>query len=146
VSGINTFMTAEHRRCDEILANAEESVDKQDWEKTEHLTKEFVAQMERHFNMEEQVLFPAFEERTGIIDGPTVVMRQEHEQMRGLLMQLQWALEAQKDEDYLDTSETLLIMMQQHNMKEEGMLYPMSDEHLGHDADQIVSQMQEINA
>lgn len=142
--GINTFMTAEHRRCDDILAKAEESMDQKDWEKTEQLTKEFIAEMERHFNMEEQVLFPAFEERTGIIDGPTEVMRQEHEQMRGLLMQLQWALEAQEDEDYLDTSETLLIMMQQHNVKEEGMLYPMSDEHLGTDADQIVTQMQEI--
>lgn len=142
--GINEFMTLEHRRCDDILANAESVVDRGDWERTEKLTNEFIAEMRRHFNMEEQVLFPAVEERTGIVNGPTVIMRQEHEQIRGLLMQLQWALEAKHKEDYLDTSETLLIMMQQHNMKEEGMLYPMSDEQLGPDADQILNRMQEI--
>ena len=58
-------------------------------------------------------------------------------------MQLQWALEGQQQEEYLDTTETLLIMMQQHNMQEEGLLYPMSDKQLGADADNIVAQIRE---
>jgi len=35
--------------------------------------------------MEEEVLFPAFETRTGNTMGPTYVMRTEHEQIRALL-------------------------------------------------------------
>ena len=60
-------------------------------------------------------------------------------------MQLQWALEGQQQEEYLDTAETLLIMMQQHNMKEEGILYTMSDERFeGEMASTIMEQMQRI--
>ena len=41
--------------------------------------------MLRHFEMEEAVLFPAFEEATGMTQGPTMVMHAEHVQMKGVL-------------------------------------------------------------
>ena len=57
------------------------------------------------------------------------VMRGEHEQMRGLLMQM--ALVAISDVGAaLDQGDTLLMLMQQHNTKEEGMLYPMAEARL----------------
>jgi iron-sulfur cluster repair protein YtfE (RIC family) len=143
MTSINDFMTGEHRRCDEMLTNAEQAVDKQNWEKANSLTEEFMASMERHFLQEEQVLFPAFEERSGNVDGPTQVMREEHQQMRNLLYQLQWSLESESGEEYLDASETLLVM-QQHNMKEEGILYPMTDELLGPEAEQLIATIQEM--
>ena len=65
--------------------------------------------------------------------GPTQVMRMEHQQMRDLLDQAQAAIMAGDAEEYMGQAETLLIMMQQHNMKEENILYPMCDQHLGND-------------
>jgi len=143
MSTINEFMTKDHRRCDEMMAVAEEAIDKNDWDKGKQLAQEFLDAMEHHFTMEEQVLFPTFETQTGIVQGPTMIMRAEHQQMRGLFMQMQDAMEKQNKEEFLDTTETLLIMMQQHNMKEEGMLYPMTDEHLA-DTDQVISKMQQV--
>ena len=140
---ISEFMTRDHRRCDVLMAEAEAAAEDNDWGKTEQLTRKYVEAMEHHFTMEEQVLFPAFEEQTGIIQGPTMIMKSEHRQMRGLMAQLQHAMERRDESEYLDTSETLLIMMQQHNMKEEGMLYPMSDEQLS-GVDKIISEMQKI--
>ena len=55
------------------------------------------------------------------------MMRHEHEQMRALITELGKALEDKKRDRYIGLSETLLIFMQQHNMKEEQMLYPMID-------------------
>jgi hemerythrin-like domain-containing protein len=144
MTGINEFMTTQHRHCDEMLASAEQAVDAEDWEKANSLTGEFASAMERHFMQEEQVLFPAFEERSGITDGPTQVMRSEHQQMRNLLYQLQWSLESENSAEFLDTSETLLVMMQQHNMKEEGILYPSVDEQFGAEAQQLIAGMQEL--
>lgn len=140
---ISEFMTQEHRGCDEKFANAEAQVDKEEWGQAGELTRQFLNDMERHFMMEEQVLFPAFEQQTGIIQGPTTIMREEHQQMRQLLMQLQWALDEQQRDEFLDTGETLLIMMQQHNMKEEGMLYPMCDQQLA-DVAQIIKDMEQV--
>jgi hemerythrin-like domain-containing protein len=142
---INEFMASDHRRCDELMAAAEEAASKQDWGTAENLTSAFQAAIEHHFDMEEQVLFPAFEQQTGIVQGPTRMMRSEHQQMRGLLFQLKDAVERREDEDFLDTTETLLVMMQQHNMKEEGILYPMSDEQLS-DVDQIIAGMENLAA
>ncbi len=42
---------------------------------------------------------------------------------------------------YLGFSETLLIMMQQHNLKEESILYPMADSVLADDQSQILSRV-----
>ena len=143
MSTISEFMTREHRGCDETFANAEAQVDSEDWAHAGELTRQFLNEMERHFMMEEQVLFPAFEQQTGITQGPTTIMREEHQQMRQLLMQLQSALDEQQRDEFLDTGETLLIMMQQHNMKEEGMLYPMCDQQLT-DVAQIIEDMEQV--
>ena len=39
-------------------------------------------------------------------------------------------MEQNNRDDYLGIADTLLILMQQHNMKEEQMLYNMMDQHL----------------
>jgi hemerythrin superfamily protein len=90
--------------------------------------------MLHHFAAEESVLFPLFEQTTGMYQGPTQVMRGEHAQMRLLLTAAASALAEQDVDDYAGNAETLLIMMQQHNVKEENVLYPMCDQHL---ADQV---------
>ncbi len=72
-------------------------------------------------------MFPAFEQATGMTSGPTAVMRMEHEQMRGLLDQIAAAIPAGDYQGVLDLGDTLLMLVQQHNQTEEGMLYPMAD-------------------
>ena len=139
---ITEYMTGIHRRCDEILAELEVAVNGDDWDKAARLTADFLQAMEHHLTVEETILFPAFEQKTGMVGGPTMIMREEHKQMRDLFLQLQWALDGKSGGEFLDTTETLLVLMQQHNMKEEGILYPMSDEHLGPDAQQVLARMQ----
>lgn len=131
MSQISQYMTQDHRACDERFASAEEAVNSQDWETAKSEFDGFQDAMERHLGMEEETLFPAFEQATGNAMGPTRIMRMEHEQMRDLIRQMGAALHAQDAETYLGVSETLLIMMQQHNVKEEQILYPMTDQVLG---------------
>jgi hemerythrin-like domain-containing protein len=90
--------------------------------------QKFNAGMRRHIAMEEEVLFPAFESAAKMAGGgPTTVMRMEHQQMRGLLDQIESAMESGDTEQALDIGDTLLMLIQQHNIKEEGMLYPMAE-------------------
>jgi hemerythrin-like domain-containing protein len=91
---------------------------------------QFRSAMLAHFDSEENTLFPSFEAKTGLRMGPTQVMRMEHVQLRGLMDDSLAALQAANGEDYLGLADTLVIMMRQHNMKEENMLYPMCDQHL----------------
>ena len=93
--------------------------------------------------MEEAILFPAFEEVTGMTQGPTMVIRAEHIQMNGVLAQIKESLEIDDPDTILGAGETLLMLIQQHNMKEEGMLYPMVDQHL---TDQVPGLIQKMDA
>jgi iron-sulfur cluster repair protein YtfE (RIC family) len=128
---ITTPLFQHHKHCDEIFANAEEACASGDWDTGEKAFALLVDQLEAHFRSEEEVLFPAFENATGMTSGPTEVMRGEHRQMRDLLAQMRDALAARDGEVFDGGAETLLILMQQHNMKEENILYPMCDSALG---------------
>ena len=127
---IKQFMAQDHRDCDLLFAKAENAASKNDWATASQAFNEFIQAMERHLGIEEQELFPAFEEETGILTGPTEMMRMEHEQMRGLFSEMGEAMQQQNSDDYLGAAETLLILMQQHNMKEEQILYNIMDQRL----------------
>ena len=141
MSNIKDFMTQDHRDCDEIFAQMEDAVATKSDEATTKF-EEFADALTNHFKMEEMILFPAFEQASGMREGPTQVMAMEHEQMRGILSRMNTAIE-DKDK-FFGLSETLMILMQQHNMKEEQMLYPMAEQHLGDDADHIISRMRTV--
>ena len=130
-----------HRHCDDLFVAAEESAQRGDWAAAAPAFERFQGQMQAHFEAEEGMLFPAFEAATGMSAGPTQMMRQEHEQMRALLSQLEAACEARDSDSYAGVAETLLMLMQQHNMKEENILYPMCDQALGADAERVGAQM-----
>ena len=95
---------------------------------------------QRHFQMEEEVLFPAFEAATGMTGGPTQVMRGEHDQMRALLEQLAEGVSAQDATRVLGLTESFMVFIQQHNMKEEQILYPMTDQRLA-DAAEVMEKL-----
>ena len=143
MSTIRQLMTDDHRRCDDFLAAAEQSVAASDTAAGTAAFAQFGAALLAHFASEENTLFPAFEERTGIRQGPTQVMRLEHQQMRALLAAAEQALAAGNRDEYLGQVETLIIMMQQHNMKEENVLYPMCDQHLAGDAASLSARLAE---
>jgi len=131
-SGLAAFFEQDHRDCDARWVDVEELLDTEDIEAARPAWQKFDVGMRRHLAMEEEVLFPAFESASGMGGGgPTAMMRVEHQQMRGLLEQIASAVESGDAEQALDVGDTLLMLMQQHNMKEEGTLYPMAENLLG---------------
>ena len=142
---ISSTFTKQHRQCDAMFADAEAAVAAGNWQQAKEDFSAFAESMECHLGNEEEILFPAFEERTGMSGGPTMIMRSEHVQIRGLIAEMKGDIEEQAADHYLGISETLLILMQQHNAKEEQMLYVMCDNVLGHDeADRVLGNMKDI--
>ncbi len=130
MTDITRLMTHDHRECDDLFASAENAAARGEWDKAGHALNAFAHALETHFSAEEEILFPRFEAVTGMTEGPTRMMKADHRNMREQLDLLRDAI-AQKDSSaYEGESETLLIMMQQHNMKEENILYPMCDQQL----------------
>jgi len=124
---ISNYMKNEHRECDTLFASAEEAIALGEWDVAEERFLAFSDETLTHFKKEEEELFPTFEKQTGMTEGPTQVMRYEHEQVRGLLGNMAEALEAKDKDACLSLAESMMILLQQHNMKEEQMLYAMCD-------------------
>lgn len=140
---ITNFMTRDHRSCDDCLVAAEQAVSDGAWDVARTGFARFREAMLAHFSAEESLLFPLFEQQTGMYRGPTQVMRGEHAQMRQLLVAAESALAESDAEDYAGYAETLLIMMQQHNVKEENVLYPMCDQHLADQLGELLPQLEQ---
>ena len=143
MSTIKEFLAADHRRCDEFFALMEGEATKS-LSGAKEACQEFTREAERHFQMEERVMFVEFEAKTGMTEGPTAMMRHEHSQMRNLMKQMCEAIDADDKDKFFGLSETLMILLQQHNMKEEQMLYPMAQQHLSAESDRIVDMMESL--
>ena len=138
------FMQIHHGQCDQLYADGENSLLDEQMEEGVGQITTFLSEMERHFLMEETVLFPTFEDISGMRQGPTQVMRMEHQQMRSLLARMSDAVTRMDRDEILEVGETLLILMQQHNMKEEGILYPMVDQHLAPYRQELMDRMNNV--
>ena len=138
---ITNYMRDEHRACDGLFVDAEKSVIDGDFKQATEQFLLFADDTLRHFKKEEEELFPTFESITGNTEGPTRVMRFEHEQVRGLMGKMAEAVENSDKDAYLSLAESMMILLQQHNMKEEQMLYPMAQQHLSSDSDRIIDMM-----
>lgn len=126
---IADFMAKDHDRLDSLFAEFKGKKHR-DFPGARALFYEFHSGLIRHIAWEEELLFPRFEERTGMRDtGPTAVMRMEHRQVKGFLEQIRNQLaagDAQTDEQ----EGGLKAVLTEHNQKEEAVLYPWMDRSL----------------
>ncbi|MDE2427218.1 MAG: hemerythrin domain-containing protein [Burkholderiales bacterium] len=118
-------LVKQHIECDDQLNRVEAALQKGDMASAGRNFRLFNEQLEDHFRLEEERLFPAFEQATGMSNGPTVVMRNEHAEIRALRDEAYAAIEASQPEQALAAIDTLNVLIQQHNVKEENVLYPM---------------------
>jgi len=128
---ITDLMQTDHKRLDEICARFLEAIKAAKWPHASEAWAEFSHGLKRHIRIEEELLFPAFEEKTGMKDaGPTFVMKMEHVDIKELLDQIAASTKAQNERGASDTAYRLTNILTDHNMKEEHILYPESDSFL----------------
>lgn len=138
---ISSYMTTDHRRCDDAFSALENSILNKHYEGIEEKFAAFREDFLNHFKMEEEVMFPSLEERTGMRGGPTQIMRMEHEQMRHLINQMESDIAQNRYDHFLGLSETFMILVQQHNIKEEQILYSMADNLLSDSEEAVLEAM-----
>ena len=121
------FMSVDHDRLDNIFEEFK-ALKHNDIDTAKTLFLDFKTGLQQHIAWEEDILFPIFEQGTGMRDtGPTAVMRTEHRQIKHFLEEigekvLTGALEG------IDEAEIgLLEVLGSHNQKEENILYPAID-------------------
>lgn len=147
MESINDYMMKDHVACDAAFERAADAARRADWPVLQSQAGAFLTHIARHIELEEERLFPAFEESSGMsTGGPTATMRAEHLQMQPLFAQMRSTAAAQDAAGYLEASQALHDILQQHNMKEEQMMYPMLDDAMAADAGALLSEVREMAA
>lgn len=125
-STIRSYFEEDHDRLDELFKSFRE-LKRSDYPKAKEAFKQFKFGLQRHIVWEEDLLFPIWEQKTGLTEaGPTQVMRAEHRQIGALLEDLHEKVKAQNPESD-QQEERLLAVLASHNLKEERILYPAID-------------------
>src|SRR3989304_2654546 len=123
---IMNFMAKDHDRLDSLFARFR-NIRNNDAKEAKNLFHEFKTGLQRHIVWEEEILFPFFEEKTGMQGGPTEVMRNEHSQIKDFLAQIHNEIITGANEKITALENELLEVLTNHNQKEEGILYPWID-------------------
>ena len=142
---ITNYYQADHDRLDQLFRQFQMTKN-QDLSKAGEFFDQFQSGLKRHILWEEEILFPIFEDKTGIRDvGPTAVMRMEHKMIVDYLEQIHLKIqEGSSDTDGEEAS--LLSTLSQHNQKEENILYPNIDRLLNpQERSEIYEKMEEIS-
>ena len=129
---IQDAFAADHDRLDQCLQKFQ-AMKRSDFAGAKQFFKEFKFGLQRHIIWEETILFPLFEQKTGMVRcGPTEVMRTEHRRIGECLEAIHQKVKAQ--DPHSDPEEqALLEALTIHNEKEETILYPALDRLLSDD-------------
>ncbi|MEM5430756.1 hemerythrin domain-containing protein [Cupriavidus oxalaticus] len=130
MSDVIDTLVQQHRSCDAALARLEGALREADWTQAAAAFAELEAALDGNFGAEEARLFPAFEQATGMAGGPTAVMRHEHDEVRALMDNVREWLSLRDANALAAETDTLVVLLQQHNLKEENVLFPMCRAHV----------------
>ena len=124
---VTSYLAWDHDRLDEVLRSVSVAVRNGRFEEASARYDRFESGLLRHLRVEEELVFPVFEARSGMTSGPTDVMRDEHRHVRQALQVMRRGLQGSDAGGYEDGLRFFDSVLPDHNAKEEHILYPTLD-------------------
>jgi hemerythrin-like domain-containing protein len=135
------MLKADHQRVRDLFAQYE-ATDNVDTKRT--LAEEVFRALETHAQLEENIFYPAVNEGTD--EGPDLVKDSvhEHEIVHQLMQELQGMA---YDTDAFDAKFLeLMDNVEHHVAEEEAAMFPLAEQALSEDLDEMMAEMQEMKA
>lgn len=126
MSNTDNWLSHDHSMYEELLSQAQDAVDVEDWEAAANVFAELVWHLKSHMAMEEEVLYPAFDRQVNISDNPTEALIEEHDSIVRTLTDLSALLKSKDPDHILDCLARLQELMLKHHEKEEDIFLPMA--------------------
>jgi iron-sulfur cluster repair protein YtfE (RIC family) len=124
---VTTYLSWDHDRLNALLVEVTAEVDAGRLEEARLAYRRWEQGFTRHLRIEEELLFPLFEARAGIVAGPTETMREEHREARRAVATMREGLGRRDVEVFREALQFLRSILPGHMSKEERLLYPATD-------------------
>lgn len=139
MADIGEAFAHDHRRLEQALKQSVDEAEAGNWERAQAVFAAFRDGIERHMNVEEQLLFPVIESGTGM---PLIaILRKGHRDLRSFLDEFGDALEVRDSEEYGRIAKSIMALLSRHDEKEETELYPAAQKRLGLAATNAVTKL-----
>lgn len=136
-----TWLNHDHKQYESAVHRCRRVCDDKDWAKVRNLFQDFVSSYEMHVRLEEDVLFPLYEQRVETPTEPADSLREDHAQIFRLTQHILDLLE-RGDWQGVPTDMSLLYrLLIKHHEKEEEIFLPMASEALLSDKDEILLEL-----
>jgi hemerythrin-like domain-containing protein len=135
------MLKADHQRVRDLFAQYEAA---ENVESKRTLAEHVFVELETHAQLEENIFYPAVNEGTD--EGPELVKDsvQEHQTVKHLIQELQGMAH---DTDEFDAKFQALIQHVGHHVaEEESAMFPLAEQELSEDLDEMMEEMQEMKA
>lgn len=138
------WLNHDHRGFEALLARCEEAAEREDWKSARTLFDELVGHLKSHMQMEEEVLYPAYEALAEAPQGPTVALRAEHNEIVRLIRDLSRVLSTQSSDLFVDALSPLDKVLTAHHQKEEEIFLPMAGHALLEKREEITARLKQL--
>lgn len=135
---IGKAFAQDHRRLEAELSGTFGSIEAADWRAASAGFARFRQGIERHIEIEEQVLFPAVE--NGVETPLTAILRKGHRDLKVFFDEVEDAIQERDQGEALRNISAMRALLELHDKKEEAELYPAAQERLGEDGAASVSE------
>ena len=137
----SNWLVHDHRRHEAALTQCELAAGAEDWWEAVDLFRDFVDGLRLHMRMEDEVLYPLFEETCPDVADDIADLRYEHERLNQLVEELVHVIR-HKDFDHLEESlRPLKQTMMEHNAHEEAVFRRMGDSPLLQRREEILARL-----
>ena len=135
------LLKADHQRVKDLFAQYEAAANV---ETKRTLAAQVFMELETHAQLEENIFYPAVNEGTD--EGPDLVKEsvQEHETVHQLIQELQGM--AQDTEKFDAKFHELIQNVEHHVEVEESEMFPLAEQELAEDLEEMSEEMQELKA
>lgn len=143
---VNEALAWDHDRLDGLESRAFKARERGDFVEAQALYAVFAFGLRRHIRFEEELLFPEFESRLGLSSamGPSAVMRDEHREILECLARIERSI-GDAAAAVESVRHTLHTVLGNHNLKEEHIVYPGTDEAMSPiERDALVARIQAL--
>jgi iron-sulfur cluster repair protein YtfE (RIC family) len=124
---VTSYLSWDRARLDRALEHAQHSVQANRPAEARCALDEYAHGLDRRLRLEEDLVFPVFEARSGMTGGPTAVMREEHRAIRVALAMMRDGLDRDDGAGFGAGLRFLQTILPDHHAKEEHILYPATD-------------------
>lgn len=139
-----TWLNHDHKQFESTVHRCRSICDDDDWIAVHKMFQDFLSSYEMHVRLEEDVLFPRYEQRVETSASPTESLREDHTQIFRLARHIQDLLEHGDRQDVANDLSLLYRLLTKHHEKEEEIFLPMASETLLLDKAEILSELKSL--